>query len=47
MGWFADTMGLRNVINVVISFEIPPSRASERDDNCRVDNGDGWRDDFG
>jgi hypothetical protein len=47
MGWFADSMRLRDVINVVSSIEIPLPAASEQDEDCGVDSGEGWRDDFG
>ena len=33
MGWFADSMRLRDVINVVSSIEIPLPAASEQDED--------------
>ena len=33
MGWFADSMRLRDVINVVTSVEIPLPESSDLDDN--------------
>ncbi len=42
MGWFADSMRLRDVINVVTSIEIPlpAAVAADDDDDCNG-NGDG------
>ena len=33
MGWFADSMRLRDVIQVVTSIEVPLLESSELDDN--------------
>ena len=44
MGWFADSMRLRDVINVVTSIEIPLPAAVAADDDC---NGDGDGDGYG
>ena len=41
MGWFADSMRLRDVINVVTSIEIPLPAAVAADDDCNGD-GDGY-----
>ena len=44
MGWFADSMRLRDVINVVRSIEIPLPIASEQDEHSDVFDCDGWND---
>ena len=48
MGWFADSMRLRDVINVVTSIEIPlpAAVAADDDDDCNG-NGDGDGDGYG
>jgi hypothetical protein len=41
MGWFADSMRLRDVINVVSSIEIPlPAASADSDDDLGGDPGD-------
>jgi hypothetical protein len=40
MGWFADSMRLRDVINVVTSIEIPLPAASGDADDFREDHRD-------
>jgi hypothetical protein len=49
MGWFADSMRLRDVINVVTSIEIPlPAAVAADDDGDGDGNGDGeFEDDAG
>jgi len=38
MGWFADSMRLRDVIQVVSSIEIPLPPASDSDDGCDLED---------
>ena len=41
MGWFADSMRLRDVIQVVSSIEIPLPPPGDNDGSCDLDDASG------
>jgi len=44
MGWFADSMRLRDVLQVVSSIEIPLPAAQEETSHHRLEEGEGGAD---